>query len=178
MRVVRLFSAAIRLDPLAVAPERVETEATYSPPDSSTLPEYCVPATVVEKLVSCISSAALPPALAPQEEWLCLLLAAVVLAVFAAAVVDVAGVDAVGEEVAFGGAAATGFSTVKLEARDEIALISMAQSYSWRNFIPDSYIDRILRILLCHCGASLRFAARTANFVFLRVDICVPHGRG
>jgi hypothetical protein len=44
----RLFSAAVMLDPLAVAPERPETEAVYSPPDSSTLPEYCFPPTVVE----------------------------------------------------------------------------------------------------------------------------------
>ena len=67
MRTVRLFSASMRLDPLAVAPERLETEATYSPSNSSTLPEYCVPATVVEKPVSCISAAALPLALAPPE---------------------------------------------------------------------------------------------------------------
>jgi len=39
MRVVRLFSAASALDPLADAPERPETEAVYSPSDSSTLPE-------------------------------------------------------------------------------------------------------------------------------------------
>jgi hypothetical protein len=48
MRLLRLFSAAVMLDPLAVAPERPETEAVYSPPDSSTLPEYCFPPTVVE----------------------------------------------------------------------------------------------------------------------------------
>jgi hypothetical protein len=33
---------------LAEAPARPETEAVYCPPESSTLPEYCLPATVVE----------------------------------------------------------------------------------------------------------------------------------
>jgi hypothetical protein len=46
MRWERLFSAADALDPLAEA--KPETEAVYSPCDFSTLPEYCLPATVVE----------------------------------------------------------------------------------------------------------------------------------
>jgi hypothetical protein len=47
-----LFSAARSLDPVTVAPARFGTEAVYSPPLSSTLPVYCVPPTVVEKLVA------------------------------------------------------------------------------------------------------------------------------
>jgi len=45
---VRLFSAASALDPLAEAPGRFDTEAVYTPPLSSTLPEYSLPPTVVE----------------------------------------------------------------------------------------------------------------------------------
>jgi tetratricopeptide (TPR) repeat protein len=48
MRLLRAFSAASRLDPVAVAPARLETEAVYCPLDSDTLPEYCLPPTVVE----------------------------------------------------------------------------------------------------------------------------------
>jgi hypothetical protein len=64
--ILRLFSAAVTLEPVAVAPERFETEAVYSPPDSSTLPEYCFPPTVVEYPETSISSAVAllaPPAL-------------------------------------------------------------------------------------------------------------------
>jgi len=37
--ILRLFSADWTLDPLALAPGRFPTEATYVPPDSSKLPE-------------------------------------------------------------------------------------------------------------------------------------------
>jgi hypothetical protein len=47
MRVVKLFSADVTLDPLALAPAKPLTVAVYSPSDSSTLPEYCLPPTVV-----------------------------------------------------------------------------------------------------------------------------------
>jgi hypothetical protein len=132
MRTVRLFSAAMRLDPLAVAPERVATVATYLPFDSSTLPEYCVPPTVVEKLVCCISSAALLLALAPPEAWPEPLRAgATALAVLAAEaleaiVLDAAGVVAFDAAAAFTGAAATGFKTIMREEVGAIADISIA----------------------------------------------------
>jgi hypothetical protein len=65
------------LDPLALATP--ETEAVYSPFECSTLPLYCFPATVVEKLVAISSSAELllalppPPPLPPlvEDELVC-----------------------------------------------------------------------------------------------------------
>lgn len=121
MRMVRLFSAEMRLEPLAIAPERLPTEATYSPPDSVTLPEYRVPATVVEKLLSCISTAALLLALVPPDA--CpnplragaAVLEALLAGALEAGVAGAAGAFAVGIEAAFAGAAATGLKTIKLE---------------------------------------------------------------
>lgn len=75
MRSVRAFSAACMLLALAVTPAMLETEAVYCPPDSSTLPEYCFPPTVIEKLIACISAALLLLALAAGAVWACALLA-------------------------------------------------------------------------------------------------------
>lgn len=127
MRVVRLFSAAITLDPVAVAPAMPETEAVYSPSDSSTLPEYCFPPTVVVKLVAASTSSistALPPPPPDEEE---LERDAVVEVVeLDNVLVDAASVeddDAVvfGEDAAVDLAVDTGFNTVKPDALDEIA---------------------------------------------------------
>jgi hypothetical protein len=133
IRRVRLFSAPITLDPLAVAPERAGSEATYSPSDSCTLAEYVVPPTVVEKLASCISSAALLLALAPPEacpealEAGTAVLAELVVAAPVVAWADFAGTAPAGIEAALTGAA-TGFNTRGAELLDEIALINMAGS--------------------------------------------------
>jgi hypothetical protein len=125
-----LFSAELALDPLALAPVRLATVATYSPSDSCTLPEYDLPPTVVEKLVSCIScTAALllaPPP--PPAEWLEELRAGAGVLVVEAFVVDALlaalGVDVV-DEAAVERAATTGFRTCVLELPDEIAPMSM-----------------------------------------------------
>ena len=133
MRVVRLFSADVSLEPVALAPATPETEAVYSPSDSLTLPEYCLPSTVVEKLLAAeISSDALllllllppPPELECEAVLELVVLAVVVLAV--AWVASEAVVEVV-DEVAVDLAVDTGFSTVKLDALDidEIEPISM-----------------------------------------------------
>jgi len=88
MRLLRAFSAAMTLGPLAETPGRLETEAVYCPPDSSTLPEYCLPPTVVEKLIVCIS-AALLLTLAAGAAWACALLACAAGAAGAALAVEV-----------------------------------------------------------------------------------------
>jgi hypothetical protein len=135
MRMARLFSAAISLDPVAVAPESVGSEATYSPSDSETLPEYCFPSTVVEKLVTCISWATLLPALAPPpplwEAWLGLLgacagaLGAEALEPDVAVVVDTVPLDF---GAALKGRAIAGLKTVLLEELDAIGVIVIALS--------------------------------------------------
>lgn len=131
MRLLRLFSAAVMLDPVAVAPERVETEAVYCPFDSCTLPEYCLPCTVVEKLVAaCISSTALlppPPPPPPERE----VLADEVVAdeaVLAESVMDdaLAVVDKADGEAAVDRLTDTGFNSVAVEAVDEMLRICMA----------------------------------------------------
>jgi hypothetical protein len=86
-----------------------------------------VPATVVEKLVSCISSAALL-SLAPPEAWAFPLregVAELAVAELEAGVADAA--DAVAVDLAAGliGVAAAGFKTVMLDEWDEIAVINM-----------------------------------------------------
>jgi hypothetical protein len=130
MRVVRLFSAAVALEPVAEAPARPVTEAVYSPSDSSTLPEYCLPETVVVKLVAASTSCAaalLPPPPPDEEELVCdVAVEVVALAVVAAWVVSEAVVEVV-DEVAVDLAVETGFNTVRLDAldKDEIEPISM-----------------------------------------------------
>jgi hypothetical protein len=130
MRVVRLFSAAVALEPEADAPETPEAEAVYSPSDSCTLPEYCLPLTVVEKLVAAVTSsttAALLPPPPPPPELVCAVLVVVVLslAVYVLAATVVEDVVVAEEEVAVDLAVVTGFNTVRLEALDEIEPISM-----------------------------------------------------
>jgi len=56
------------LDPLALAPARFPTEAEYSVPDFSTLPEYCFPPTEVEKVAAMVSATTLPPPPAPPPD--------------------------------------------------------------------------------------------------------------
>jgi hypothetical protein len=126
MRVVRLFSAAVALEPVALATP--ETEAVYSPSDSLTLPEYCLPATVVLKLVAAASTSCtallllLPP---PDEEEAERddVVEVVVLAVAVLAIISVEADDAVvfDEDAAVDLAVDTGFNTAKLDAPDEIA---------------------------------------------------------
>jgi hypothetical protein len=131
------------LDPVAVAPERVETEAVYCPFDSCTLPEYCLPCTVVEKLVVCISSAALlllpPPPPPPEREVFAD--EVVVDAVLVEAVLDdaLAVVDEAGVEAAVDRLTATGFSTVAVEAADEMLRICMALPPELRSIQPLSF---------------------------------------
>jgi hypothetical protein len=141
MRVVRLFSAAVALEPVALAPAKPETAAVYSPSDSSTLPEYCLPSTVVEKLVaastSCTAALLLPP---PPPELECdVVVEVVALAVVLVAAVWVASeaVAVVVEEVAVDLAVDTGFNTVRLDAldEDEIEPISMIFPGSKRTFL-------------------------------------------
>jgi hypothetical protein len=128
MRVVRLFSAAVALEPVAVAPAKPETVAVYSPSDSLTLPEYCLPATVVLKLVaaSTSSAAALLPLAPPDEEEPerdDVVVEMVVLAAEVLATTSVEDEDAVvfDEDAVVDLAVDAGFNTVKLDAPDEIA---------------------------------------------------------
>lgn len=122
---------------LAVTPAMLETEAVYCPPDSSTLPEYCFPPTVIEKLIACIS-AALLLALAAGAAWACALLAC-------AAGVDraVLAGDELGDALADAGAEAgadgetvaclettTGFKIVAGGAADRMLVSCMALSSS------------------------------------------------
>jgi hypothetical protein len=119
---------------LAVALGRLETEAVYCPPDSSTLAEYCLPPTVIEKLVACISAALpllLPPPPPEREAWECVVWADEVMADEAVLVEAVlgdalAGVDEADCEAAVDLLAATGFNTVGVEAADEMLRICMA----------------------------------------------------
>ena len=48
MRMLRLFSAACSVAPVAVAPGTLAIDAVYSPPVSRMLAAYCLPPTVVE----------------------------------------------------------------------------------------------------------------------------------
>jgi len=48
MRMLRLFSAACSVVPVAVAPGTLAIDAVYSPPVSRMLAAYCLPPTVVE----------------------------------------------------------------------------------------------------------------------------------
>lgn len=123
-----MFSAAVALEPVAVAPARPVTVAVYSPSDSLTLPEYCLPATVVLKLVAASTSctAALLPLPPPDEEEPerdVVVVEVVVLAVVVLAAAAVEDDDAVvfDEDAAVDLEVDTGFNTVKLDAPDEIA---------------------------------------------------------
>jgi hypothetical protein len=115
---------------LAEAPARPETEAVYCPPEFSTLPEYCLPATVVEKLVACFtSSAALlllpPPPPPPEREVLADEVAAVEFVLVEAVLGDaLAEVD----EALVDRLTDTGFNTVAVELLDEILRICMTLS--------------------------------------------------
>ncbi len=133
MRRLRLFSAASTLDPVAVAPDTEETVAVYSPSDSSTLPEYCLPATVVEKLVAAsISSVALlllapPPPPDEKEPERDVWLADAVVAEDVLEDVWVEAEDAVeaDDEVVFAWLTATGFNTWVVETLDGIEPTNM-----------------------------------------------------
>jgi hypothetical protein len=143
MRALRLFSAACSFDPFAVAPARFGTDAEYSPPDSSTLPKYGVPPTVVEKLLT-ISSAVLllaaadapPPCPPPPEAALALLEAgAGVLELdtpWADAVASATRADAPGE----GLATTTGFNTVIVEDTDETPPIIISLPSRSKSIFP------------------------------------------
>jgi hypothetical protein len=133
MRLLRAFSAAMTLGPVAEAPGMLETEAVYCPFVSSTLPEYCLPPTVVEKLTACIS-AALLLALAGGAAWACALLACAAGAggaVLAGDELGVAWADAGAEAGADGEAVAglettTGFKTGGVGATDGMLVSCMA----------------------------------------------------
>jgi hypothetical protein len=118
------------LGPEADAPGRLETEAVYCPFDSSTLPEYCLPATVVEKKVACIS-AALLLALAAGAAWACALLACGAGAGGAALAGDEldedAGAEAGADDEAVAGLeTTTGFKTGAVGATDGMLVSCMA----------------------------------------------------
>jgi len=126
MRMVRAFSAACALLALAEAPARPETEAVYCPFESFTLPEYCLPATVVEKLVACIAAAALlllpPPPPPPEREVLEDEVAALEVVLVEAVLGDaLAEVD----EAVVDRPTNTGFNTVAVELLDEKLRICM-----------------------------------------------------
>jgi hypothetical protein len=121
------------LGPLAETPGRLETEAVYCPFDSSTLPEYCLPPTVVEKLTACIS-ATLLLALAAGAAWASELLACVAGAAGAALVVEElagawagdcaeAGAD---DETAAGLETSTGFNSGMVGGVDGMLVSCMA----------------------------------------------------
>jgi hypothetical protein len=155
MRESRLFSAACWLDPLAVAPARFGTEAVYSPPDSSTLPKYGVPPTVVEKPLT-ISSAVLllaaeadaPPPCAPPPDATLVgaleLLEAGVDALelddpLADVVAGAAPADAPGE----GFANTTGFNTVIVEVTGKKPPIIISLPSWSKSIFPNSFIGRL-----------------------------------
>jgi hypothetical protein len=131
MRMVRAFSAACALLALAEAPARPETEAVYCPFESFTLPEYCLPATVVEKLVACIAAAALlllpPPPPPPEREVLEDEVAALEVVLVEVVLVEAVLGDALAEvdEAVVDRPTNTGFNTVAVELLDEKLRICM-----------------------------------------------------
>jgi hypothetical protein len=175
MRIVRLFSAAIALDPDAVAPERLGSEATYSPFDSETMPEYCFPAMVVEKLVSCICWAALLLALTPppREAWLCSVRAgagALGVEVLEDAAAGVGGAVLVDFAAALIGAAITGLKSVLLVVLDVIGVIVIALS-SGEKTLPHSSIGgrgKIIRLGVNSHGSLLRSSVLGCRFSLFR----------
>jgi hypothetical protein len=146
MRALRLFSAACSLDPFAVAPARFGTDAVYSPPDSSTLPKYGVPPTVVEKLLTTSSAVLLlaaaadapppcplPPVAAPAGALALLEAEAGVLELdtpWADAVAGATRPDAPDEGLPI----TTGFNTVLVEDIDETPPIIISLP-SWSKWI-------------------------------------------
>jgi hypothetical protein len=136
------------LDPVAVAPERVETEAVYCPFDSCTLPEYCLPCTVVEKLVACFTSSAallLPPPPPPPEREV-FVDEVVVEAVLAASAPDdaLAEDDEADDEAVVDRLTDTGFNTVAVEAVDEMLRICMTLSPELRSTSSKSFFGRFV----------------------------------